>query len=43
MTYRPEIDGVRAIAVLAVMLYHANIDDLNATMGGGYLGVDVFS
>lgn len=41
MTYRPEIDGVRAIAVLAVMLYHANIAVLNTTMGGGYLGVDV--
>tara|TARA_B110001469_G_scaffold91958_1_gene87472 strand:- start:12567 stop:14552 length:1986 start_codon:yes stop_codon:yes gene_type:complete len=35
--YRPEIDGLRAIAVLAVILFHA---DLGVT--GGYIGVDVF-
>lgn len=36
--YRPEIDGLRAIAVVAVMLYHAGL--LSAT--GGYTGVDIF-
>jgi peptidoglycan/LPS O-acetylase OafA/YrhL len=36
--YRPEIDGLRALAVLAVMIFHANDHWLN----GGYLGVDVF-
>jgi len=37
-TYRPEIDGLRAIAVLAVMLYHTGYPWFR----GGYLGVDVF-
>jgi peptidoglycan/LPS O-acetylase OafA/YrhL len=36
--YRPEIDGLRAIAVLSVILFHA---DLSA-VPGGYLGVDIF-
>ncbi len=36
--YRPDIDGLRAIAVVAVVLYHAGF----ATFGGGYVGVDVF-
>lgn len=38
MEYRPEIDGLRAIAVLSVMLFHAGIKALP----GGYLGVDIF-
>lgn len=38
MRYRPEIDGLRAFAVVPVILYHAGI----ATFQGGYVGVDVF-
>lgn len=36
--YRPEIDGLRAIAVLSVVLFHAGVPG----MGGGYVGVDIF-
>lgn len=38
MTYRPEVDGLRAIAVLAVILFHAGF----GWIGGGFVGVDVF-
>lgn len=36
--YRPEIDGLRAIAVLGVILFHLN----SSFLIGGYYGVDVF-
>ena len=36
--YRPEIDGLRALSILAVVLYHAKVPGF----GAGYLGVDVF-
>ena len=36
--YRPDIDGIRAIAVMSVLLFHAGF----APFSGGYVGVDVF-
>lgn len=37
-SYRPEIDGLRAFAVIAVLLYHA----FPVVLQGGFVGVDVF-
>ena len=36
--YRPDIDGLRAIAVLSVIFYHVR----SAWIPGGYVGVDIF-
>ncbi len=38
MEYRKEIDGLRAIAVIVVMLFHAGFNFIS----GGFLGVDIF-
>jgi len=38
LNYRAEIDGLRAVAVVPVILFHAGF----TTFSGGYVGVDVF-
>lgn len=38
MKYRPEIDGLRTVAVLPVILFHAGVPGLD----GGFIGVDIF-
>ncbi|MDM4772582.1 acyltransferase family protein [Solimonas sp. SE-A11] len=38
LTYRREIDGLRALSILAVVLYHAGLPGLS----GGFRGVDIF-
>jgi len=38
LAYRPEIDGLRAIAVLSVVVYHVS----PTWLPGGFLGVDIF-
>ncbi|WP_431236971.1 acyltransferase family protein [Mycolicibacterium aichiense] len=36
--FRPDIEGLRAVAVLSVVLFHAEVPGI----GGGFVGVDVF-
>jgi peptidoglycan/LPS O-acetylase OafA/YrhL len=38
LKYRPDVDGLRAVAVLSVLLYHVGLKRLE----GGFVGVDVF-
>src|SRR4051812_37389144 len=37
MTYRPALDGVRALAVLAIIVFHTT-----TVLPGGFMGIDVF-
>lgn len=44
ISYRPEIDGLRGFAILAVILFHAEYSSLSSghIFSGGYIGVDIF-
>tara|TARA_Y100000591_G_scaffold306458_1_gene304909 strand:- start:805 stop:2781 length:1977 start_codon:yes stop_codon:yes gene_type:complete len=43
LNYRTEIDGLRAIAIIGVILYHAEFLLLDQKIfTGGYIGVDIF-
>src|SRR5688572_2270635 len=42
LPYRAELDGIRALAVLAVMVFHIFPRDGGYDYLGGFLGVDVF-
>ena len=43
INYRPEIDGLRGLAIISVVFYHAKffIYDFDI-FSGGFLGVDIF-
>ena len=43
LSYRPEIDGLRAISVIAVVFYHVEIFFNDTKLfSGGFIGVDIF-
>ncbi len=39
LRYRPDIDGLRAVAIILVVLFHCGV----SAVPGGFIGVDIFS
>ncbi len=42
LTYQPALDGLRAVAVVLVLLYHQQGQRATGLFRGGYIGVDIF-
>jgi len=43
LKYRPEIDGLRAISIIAVLIYHSDLPIFGRYLfNGGFIGVDIF-
>src|ERR1044071_2906095 len=42
MRYYPALDGLRALAAIAVVLFHCRVGGGEFVFGSGFLGVDVF-
>jgi peptidoglycan/LPS O-acetylase OafA/YrhL len=40
--YQPALDGIRAVAVALVLLFHYRMGDGRPVLAGGFLGVDIF-
>ena len=40
--FRPDVEGLRAVAVIVVVLFHVCVTAGSSAFSGGYLGVDVF-
>ena len=44
LQYHPEIDGLKSITVLAIIIHYANIVLFDYTFfKGGFIGIDIFS
>lgn len=39
LRYRPDIDGLRAVAIILIVLFHCGV----SAVPGGFIGVDIFS
>ena len=41
--YQPEIDGLKAIGILSLIFYHANLNIFGKSIfQGGFIGIDIF-
>ena len=42
MEYRKDLDGLRALSIIFVVLFHSEVDIFNQIFRGGFIGVDIF-